>query len=150
MSTDKSVHESDEELDHDKEEETRKRRRRRKRVSNPHQCCGKDTAAPESGPSAGRSGTPADERGERISMNKKRKLKKKRHKERLLAMGLMPRAAALEFTYKKDVEREDGNKRQAAEVSDFLRTTMKSYISDCKCQEGHAASKCCCCQSLKS
>lgn len=85
--------------------------------------------------SAGQGGTPADEGGERISRNKKRKLKKKRHKEKLLSRGLIPRAAALEFTYIKDVEQEDGNERRAAEVSDFLRTTMKSYMSDCKCQE---------------
>lgn len=82
---------------------------------------------------AGQSGTTADEGGERISRNKKRKLKKKQHKEKLLSMGLMPRAAALEFTYKKDVEQEGAHERQATEVSDFLTTTMKSYMSDCKC-----------------
>ncbi|KAG8013591.1 hypothetical protein GBF38_022042 [Nibea albiflora] len=52
-------------------------------------------------------------------------------------MGLMPRAAALEFTYRKDGQEEEGegegeedNKRRAAEVSDFLRTTKEIYMSD--------------------
>lgn len=84
-------------------------------------------------PGTGQSQTHVDEAGEQMSKNKKRKLKKKRHKEKLLSMGLMPRAAALEFTYQKDVEEEEeDNERRAAEVSDFLRTTMEIYMSDCK------------------
>lgn len=83
--------------------------------------------------STGQSGTPVDEGGEYVSKNKKRKLKKKRHKEKLHALGMMPRAAALEFTYQKDVEEDnDDEERRAAEVSDFLRTIMKIYTLDCK------------------
>ncbi|XP_044022618.1 glutamate-rich protein 1 isoform X2 [Siniperca chuatsi] len=126
--TDESVHDSNEGLDQDKEEEKRKWRRR-KRKPTLHQDSGKDGAAPVSESSTGQSETLVDEGGERISRNKKRKLKKKRHKEKLLSMGLMPRAAALEFTYQKDGEEED-NERRAAEVSDFLRTTMEIYMSD--------------------
>lgn len=53
-------------------------------------------------------------------------------------MGMMPRATALEFTYKKEVEEAEkekeveDNETRAAEVSDFLRTTMEIYKSDCK------------------
>lgn len=133
LPTDESVDDGDEELDQDKEEEEQKRKRRRKRKSTLQQDSGKDGAAPVSESSAGRSQTPVDEGGERISKNKKRKLKKKRHKEKLLSMGLVPRATALEFTYKKDGEEDDDNERRAAEVSDFLRTTMEIYMSDCKC-----------------
>lgn len=137
LPTEESIHDSNEELDQDEEEEDQKRkRRRRKRKPALQQDCGKDGAAPVSESSAGQSQTPEDEGGERISRNKKRKLKKKRHKEKLLSMGLMPRAAALEFTYQKDggeeEEEEEDNERRAAELSDFLRTTMEIYMSDCK------------------
>uniref|UniRef100_G3NUF8 Glutamate rich 1 n=1 Tax=Gasterosteus aculeatus aculeatus TaxID=481459 RepID=G3NUF8_GASAC len=125
---------SDEEpvQDKEEEEEPKRRRKRRKRKPDRHQDSGKDGAAgvSESGP--GRSRAPEDEGGENMSRNKKRKLKKKRHKEKLLAMGLMPRAAALEFTYRKaeEEEEEEDNETRAAEVSDFLRTTMETYMSD--------------------
>lgn len=129
-----SVHDSNEEVDQDEEEEQQKRKRRRKKGKAPlHQDSGKDGAAPVSESSSGQSKMPVDEGGERISRNKKRKLKKKRRKEKLLSMGLMPQAAALEFTYKKDgevEEEEEDNKRRAAEVSDFLQTTMEIYTSD--------------------
>nr|XP_019940340.1 PREDICTED: glutamate-rich protein 1 isoform X2 [Paralichthys olivaceus] len=126
-----SVHESNEELDQDKEQEEHKRKRkRRKRKPGPHQDSGQDGAAP------GQSQTVAVvEGGEHISRNKKRKLKKKRHKEKLLSMGEMPRAAALVFTYQKDggeEEEDNDNERRAAEVSDFLRTTLEIYLSDPK------------------
>uniref|UniRef100_A0A8C4GIM2 Glutamate rich 1 n=1 Tax=Dicentrarchus labrax TaxID=13489 RepID=A0A8C4GIM2_DICLA len=137
---DDSVHDGNEELDQDKEEEEQKRkRRRRKRKPALHQDSGKDAAVPVSESGMCQSQTPVDEGGERISRNKKRKLKKKRHKEKLLSSGLMPRAAALEFTYKKDGEQEEveeekeeeeDNEQRAAEVSDFLRTTMEIYKSD--------------------
>lgn len=94
-----------------------------------------DGAAPVSESSTGQSHKPVDEGGEHVSRNKKRKLKKKRHKEKLLSMGLMPRASALEFTYQKDGEVEEGkedNERRATELSDFLRTTLEIYMSDCK------------------
>ncbi|XP_062253864.1 glutamate-rich protein 1 [Platichthys flesus] len=126
-----SVHESSEELDQDTEQEEHKRRRKRKkRKPTPQQNCGQDGAAP------GQSQTVA-EGGEHISRNKKRKLKKKRHKEKLLSMGVTTRAAALEFTYQKDggmeEEEEDNDiERRAAEVSDFLRTTLEIYLSDRK------------------
>ncbi|TKS86411.1 Glutamate-rich protein 1 [Collichthys lucidus] len=129
-----SVHDSNE--DQDKEEEEHKtRRRRRKRKPSLRQDSGKDGAAPVIESSSGQIQMPVEERGECISKNRKRKLKKKRHKEKLLSTGLMPRAAALEFTYRKDgqeeeEEEEEDNKRRAAEVSDFLRTTMEIYMSD--------------------
>lgn len=128
-----SDHDGDEDTCQDKEEEDHKRKRRkRKRKPDLHEDTGNDGAAPASESSTVKSQTSADEGGERISKNKKRKLKKKRHKEKLLSMGLMPRATALEFTYQKDGEEEVENERRAAEVSDFLRTTMEIYMSDCK------------------
>ncbi|XP_041810121.1 glutamate-rich protein 1 [Chelmon rostratus] len=128
-----SAHDSSEELDQNKEEEEQQKRKSRRRKRKPplHQDSRKDRAAPVRESSTGQSQTSVDEGGERMSRNKKRKLKKKRHKEKLLAMGLMPRAAALEFTYKNDgEEEEEDNERRAAEVSDFLRTTMEIYMSD--------------------
>ena len=121
--------------DHEQEEAHKRKRKRKKKKQSLHQGSGNDGAAPES---EGQSRTALDEGGERISRNKKRKLKKKRHKDKLLSMGLMPRAAALEFTYRKDVEEaekeeeEEDNETRAAEVSDFLRTTIEIYKSDCK------------------
>ncbi|XP_069008022.1 glutamate-rich protein 1 [Embiotoca jacksoni] len=117
--------ESSEEPDQDEEaEEQKRRRRRRKRKPALHQVSEKDGE-----PGAGQSRTPVDEGGERISKNKKRKLKKKRHKEKLLSMGLITRAAALEFTYRKEEEEEE-EEEGAAQVSDFLKTTMEIYMSD--------------------
>uniref|UniRef100_A0A8D3A669 Glutamate rich 1 n=1 Tax=Scophthalmus maximus TaxID=52904 RepID=A0A8D3A669_SCOMX len=131
-----SVHESNEELDQDKEvrEEQKRKRKRRKRKPTLHEASGRD------GASAGESRTVAvAEGGEHMSRNKKRKLKKKRHKEKLLSMGVVPRAAALVFTYQKDgeeeeeeEEEEEDNERRAAEVSDFLRTTLEIYLSESK------------------
>lgn len=128
-------HESDEVLDEEQEAEEQRRRRRRKRKKKGTICqdSGNDEATPGSESCTGQSQTAVDEGAERISRNKKRKLKKKRHKQKLLSMGLMPRAAALEFTYQKDGEEEEGqeeDERRAAEVSDFLRTTMEMYLSD--------------------
>ncbi|XP_047249219.1 glutamate-rich protein 1 isoform X2 [Girardinichthys multiradiatus] len=122
-----SVHRSSEEADEEKEaEDQRRRRRRKKKKPAPPLDSGKNLALVSD-----RSGqrVPVDEGGERISRNKKRKLKKKRHKDKLLSLGLMPQAAALEFTYSKDGEEED-NKRKAAELSEFLRTTLEIYMSD--------------------
>ncbi|XP_029316650.1 glutamate-rich protein 1 [Cottoperca gobio] len=129
-----SVQDDSEELDQDQEEEERRRkRRRRKRKPSIHHDSGIDGTAPVREAGTCQSQTPVDEGAEHISRNKKRKLKKKRHKEKLLSMGLMPRAAALEFTYRKDGEEEkdeEEEERRAAEVSDFLRTTMEIYMSD--------------------
>ncbi|XP_036810885.1 glutamate-rich protein 1 isoform X4 [Oncorhynchus mykiss] len=127
---DENTHESE------GEGERQRLRRRRKR---------KGTTAPGGGTVAGQATdsnpgdptmapTPTEEKGERLSKNKRRKLKKKRHKEKLLSLGLMPRAAALEFTYQREGngEEEDEEMRQgrAAEVMDFLRTTQEIYVSD--------------------
>lgn len=125
-------HESDKVLDEAQEaEEQRRRRRKRKKKATVCQDSGNDEATLGSESGTGQNQTAGDEGAERISRNKKRKLKKKRHKQKLLSMGLMPRAAALEFTYQKDGEEEE-DERRAAEVSDFLRTTMEMYLSDCK------------------
>lgn len=132
LPTEQSAPDSLEEIDRDQEEEHKRRRRRKKRKSTLHPECDKGGAAQVSESGTEPSETPANEGGEHISKNKKRKLKKKRHKEKLLSMGLMPRATALEFTYKKDAEKGDDSERRAAEVSDFLRTTMKLYMSDCE------------------
>ncbi|XP_038656325.1 glutamate-rich protein 1 isoform X1 [Scyliorhinus canicula] len=43
---------------------------------------------------------------ETLTKNKRRKLKKKRHKEKLKAAGLVPRATAVEFTYQPGEKRE--------------------------------------------
>ncbi|KAM6968629.1 uncharacterized protein erich1 [Tautogolabrus adspersus] len=127
---DELVRDSDEELDQDEEGQGQQRKkRRRKRKPAVHLDSGTDGAASES--SRGQSQTLVEEGGESISRNRKRKLKKKRHKEKLRSMGLMPRAAALEFTYRKDEEEEEeDNEKRAAEVADFLRTTMEIYMSD--------------------
>ncbi|XP_040916816.1 glutamate-rich protein 1 isoform X2 [Toxotes jaculatrix] len=127
-----SDRESNEELDQDKDQDKQTRkRRRRKRKPALDQDSGKDGAAPGSESSAGQSQTAVDGGAEHISRNKRRKLKKKRHKEKLLSMGVMHRATALEFTYQKDgEEEEEDNERRAAEVSDFLRTTLEIYMSD--------------------
>lgn len=136
MSTSESAHVTNEELDQDKEaEEQRRRRKRRNRKPALHQESGRDGAAPASESSTGQSPTPVDEGAEHISRNKKRKLKKKRHKEKLRLMGLTPKAAALEFTYLKDggeEEEEEDIERKAAEVAEFIRTTTEIYLSDCK------------------
>ena len=126
-----SVHESNEELE--KEVEEQKRRRRRKRKPAPARHSGKHGVA-LSESSTGQSRVPVDEEWERLSKNKRRKLKKKRHKEKMMSLGLLPRAAALEFTYHKDgeEEEEEDNKRRVAELSDFLRTTTEIYMSDSK------------------
>ncbi|XP_049917132.1 glutamate-rich protein 1 isoform X2 [Epinephelus moara] len=124
------VHDSDKDQDKEEEEQKRKRRRRKRKTAL-HQDSEKDGAAPLSESSTGH--TPVDEGGERVSRNKKRKLKKKRHKEKLLSMGLMPRATALEFTYRKDGEEEEEEEEEegrAVDVSDFLRTTLEIYLSD--------------------
>lgn len=63
---------------------------------------------------------------ERLSKNRKRKMKKKRHKEKLIALGLVPHVRAVEFTYAQSGH---GN---SEEVLDFLRTTQEIYLSDRK------------------
>lgn len=109
------------------EEKGQKRRKRRKKKPSLRPDCEKDGAAePSVAPGQGNEG------GGGVSKNKRRKLKKKRRKEKLLSMGLVPQAAAVEFTYRKDQGSDDESGRRVAEVSDFLRSTMKLYVSDCK------------------
>lgn len=129
--TEESVHRSNEEEDEEKEAEDQKRRRRRKKKKpGPSQDSGKD--GPPVSDGSGQSQVAVDKGSEHISRNKKRKLKKKRHKEKLLSLGLMPRAAALEFTYSRDEEEKEDSQRKAAEVSEFLKTTLEIYSSDCE------------------
>ncbi|XP_067311591.1 uncharacterized protein erich1 isoform X2 [Pseudorasbora parva] len=66
---------------------------------------------------------------ERLSKNRKRKMKKKRHKEKLITLGLVPHVRAVEFTYAQSGH---GN---SEEVLDFLRTTQEIYLSDRKSSE---------------
>ncbi|XP_026799877.3 glutamate-rich protein 1 [Pangasianodon hypophthalmus] len=74
------------------------------------------------------------EGSECISKNKRRKMKKKRHREKLLALGLVPRSMALEFTYKqseeKEKEDEEDEEKKVEEVLDFLQSTQDLYLSD--------------------
>lgn len=85
-----------------KESEEKKKRRRRKK---------RKDAVPALHQTAG------DEGEERLSKNKKRKLKKKRHKEKMLSMGLVPRAAAVEFTYQRDRLRSVEDEKEVEECS---------------------------------
>lgn len=113
----------------EKEQKSRRRKRRKKKPAlRPD--CEKDGAAPASEPGTAPGQAHEPEGGEGVSKNKRRKLKKKRRKEKLLSLGLVPQAAAVEFTYRRDDDDESG--RRVAEVSDFLRSTMKLYMSDCE------------------
>lgn len=132
---DSAEHDSAEEIRPDQDEQKRRRRRRKRKTSLPPQS-GRGGAAQVGEPNTEPSETPENDGQECMSKNKRRKLKKKRHKEKLRSMGLIPQAAALEFTYKKDgeEEEEEDDERRATEVSDFLRTTMKLYASDSSSQ----------------
>ncbi|XP_054894413.1 glutamate-rich protein 1 [Poeciliopsis prolifica] len=125
-----SVHRNNEKEDEEKEmeDQKRKKRKRKKKKPGPSQDSWKD--GPPVSDGSGQSQVAVDRGSEHISRNKKRKLKKKRHKEKLLSFGLMTRAAALEFTYSRDAEEEEDNQRKAAEVSEFLKTTLEIYLSD--------------------
>ncbi|XP_048452413.1 glutamate-rich protein 1 isoform X2 [Rhincodon typus] len=59
---------------------------------------------------------------ETLTKNRKRKLKKKRHKERLKAAGLAPRATAVEFMYEpREGSSEEGPaKSEEVDIMDFL------------------------------
>lgn len=127
MSTEETACANNDELKRDGESRQGKRRKR-KHKSTVHQKPAQDAAAP-----TGERDAPIDQGGEGVSRNRRRKLKKKRHKEKLLSTGVTPRASALEFTYQKDGEMEEEKEdaeRRAAELSDFLRTTLETYISD--------------------
>ncbi|XP_056152387.1 glutamate-rich protein 1 isoform X2 [Lampris incognitus] len=119
-------------------DEKRRRRKRKKRKPTSNERPVQDVAPQVSGSSTAPASTsqnhnPAGEGGEGLTRNKRRKLKKKRHKEKLLSLGLVPRAAALEFTYQREGGKgeEEMEEKRAAEVSEFLRTTMEIYLSDC-------------------
>ncbi|XP_020569379.1 glutamate-rich protein 1 isoform X2 [Oryzias latipes] len=107
----------------------KKRRRKRKRHAANPPGSGKEGAVPCGESSAGQ--VPA-QRGECTSKNRKRKLKKKRHKEKLKSTGQMPRAAALEFTFQQveEEEEEEEDKRRTVDLLEFLRKTAEIYLSD--------------------
>ncbi|XP_007892208.1 glutamate-rich protein 1 [Callorhinchus milii] len=73
---------------------------------------------------------------ETLSKNKKRKLKKKRHKEKLRAAGLLSKATALEFTYQPEEGRSEEDdaegEKKASEIIDFLQATQEIYFTDGK------------------
>lgn len=77
---------------------------------------------------------PGNARGsECLSKNKRRKMKKKRHKEKLLSLGLVPRSVAVEFTYRESEEKdEEDEEKKVEEVLDFLQSTRDLYFSDRK------------------
>lgn len=60
-------------------------------------------------------------------------MKKKRHKEKLFALGLVPRTRALEFTYKQSGD--EGGEEKLEEVLEFLQNTHEIYLSDSKCYQ---------------
>ncbi|KAI7804389.1 glutamate-rich protein 1 [Triplophysa rosa] len=76
---------------------------------------------------------------EKLSKNKRRKMKKKRHKEKLFALGLVPRSRALEFTYKQSCD--EGTEEELEEVLEFLHNINEIYISDrSQAETGHPLS----------
>ncbi|XP_053488968.1 glutamate-rich protein 1 [Ictalurus furcatus] len=124
----------DRDADEDDGRASIKRKRRRKRKA--------ATVSEGNTPSAAADDDKAEDAEERskgnaegsecLSKNKRRKMKKKRHKEKLLALGLVPRSTAVEFTYKESEgkeEEEDGHKK-VEEVLDFLHSTRDLYLSD--------------------
>ncbi|KAJ8396891.1 hypothetical protein AAFF_G00012140 [Aldrovandia affinis] len=79
----------------------------------------------------------------KMSKNKRRKAKKRRHKERLITLGLKPSAAAVEFTYQpggeeeeeeeemeEEMEDEECREKRLAELLDFLQATREICLSD--------------------
>ncbi|XP_046712452.1 glutamate-rich protein 1 isoform X2 [Silurus meridionalis] len=112
----------------------RKRRRKRKAATpsggNAHNVAADDDDEAKDAEEGNKGNT---EGSECLSKNKRRKMKKKRHKERLLALGLVPRSTALEFTYKQSEEKEvedEVEEKEVEEVLDFLRSTRDLYLSD--------------------
>lgn len=119
----------------DDNQASKKRKRRRKRKAaadsegNPPTASADDDKAKDAEESCEGSA----EGPECLSKNKRRKMKKKRHKEKLLALGLVPRSMALEFTYKQNEEDEEEEEKKTEEVLDFLQSTRDLYLSDRKC-----------------
>lgn len=129
-----------------------RRKRRRKRGGNP--CVASQVPVNTSKQSESNMGSEVhltpDTVVERLSRNKKRKLKKKRHKEKLRSLGLVPQATAIEFTFQQveepeEEEKEEGDEEEKEEeeeketcgavkwmeVLEFLKTTLEIYIADC-------------------
>ncbi|XP_027030977.2 glutamate-rich protein 1 isoform X2 [Tachysurus fulvidraco] len=113
----------------DRASERRKRRRKKKSgtISDGNRPTAPADAADDKEDDAKERNAGKAEGSEGLSKNKRRKMKRKRHKEKLLALGLLPRSMALEFTYKKDEEDEE---KKVEEVVDFLRSTRDLYFSD--------------------
>ncbi|XP_041043972.1 glutamate-rich protein 1 isoform X1 [Carcharodon carcharias] len=108
----------------------RKRRRRRKLNSSLLDHINKNALQQPGGLQTGNLQTlhldSAKSGAEILTKNKRRKLKKKRHKEKLKAAGLVPSAKAVEFTYQPaEGSSEEGAVEgdKAAEVIDLLNTT---------------------------
>ncbi|XP_028832065.1 glutamate-rich protein 1 [Denticeps clupeoides] len=106
----------------------RKRRIRRKKASfHPEDATeARDSTEAESG---------SKKETKKLSKNRRRKLKKKRHKERLHSLGLLAPAEAVEFTYQHMdgeyvQEESECSEKKAREVLDFFKTTLDLYISD--------------------
>lgn len=122
---------SEDRSDAEDDNASKRRKRRRKRKSgtisdgNPPTAAAADDKAKD----AEERNTGKAEGSEGLSKNKRRKMKRKRHKEKLLALGLLPRSMALEFTYKKDEEDEE---KKVEEIVDFLQSTRDLYFSDRK------------------
>ncbi|KAK1893733.1 Glutamate-rich protein 1 [Dissostichus eleginoides] len=93
---------------------------------------GEGGAASVSEPGTGQSQTHVDEAAEQISKNKKRKLKKKRHKEKLLSMGLMPRAAALETTMEIYMSDSSSRLDQLPLLSGTVEELLSSVARGCR------------------
>lgn len=125
------VADRDSEQEEEREQKSKRRKRRKKKPAlRPD--CNKDGAAPAGEPGSAPVQSPTQEGGEGVSKNKKRKLKKKRHKEKLLSMGLVPPAAAVEFTYRGEQEGDHGSGSRVPGASDFPRSTTKLCQSECK------------------
>lgn len=58
-------------------------------------------------------------------------MKKKRHKEKLFALGMVPPSRALEFTYKQSGD--EAGEQKLEEVLEFLQNTHEIYLTDRTC-----------------
>ncbi|KAG2468480.1 glutamate-rich protein 1 [Polypterus senegalus] len=102
----------------------RKRRRRKTGIKKLSAC---ETA---------RNTTDTDLSSLKTSKNRKRKLKKKRHKEKLHSAGMLCKSVAVEFTYqpketKSATEDEKMSEGKIAEMHEFFQSTLELYFADC-------------------
>ncbi|XP_028653595.1 glutamate-rich protein 1 [Erpetoichthys calabaricus] len=72
----------------------------------------------------------------KTSKNRKRKLKKKRHKEKLHSAGMLCKSVAVEFTYqpketKSATDDEKMSEGKIAELQEFFQSTLELYFADC-------------------